>query len=124
VGIQAGWELPGLTVPPPVTRAPVPIVAPQPTRTWQVELQPFASVTVRVNTPVPDAPAVYVIVCVFAPAVIIQPLLLPLSDQLYETNPAGPLKVLPAEPQAGNGIGGARLQTGLQLTVMICVHVA
>ena len=53
----------------------------------------------------------------------VHPLLLPLSDQLYEANPAGPLKVFPLDPHDGSGVGGARTQLG-QLAVIVCVQVA
>src|SRR5437764_1028594 len=91
----------------------------QPKLTGQVVVQPFASVTVSVKSPRPAVPAVYVIVCPSAPPVIIQPLLLPASDQLYNANPAGPLNVFPVEPQTGSGSGATSSQTGLQLATIV-----
>jgi len=119
VGMQACCEVPVCLLLPPVTRQPTPAVAlPQPKLTWQVDVQPFASVTDKLKMPAPEVPAVYVMVCEFVPAVIVQPALLPVSDQLYDTEPAGPLSVLPVEPQLGSGFGTARLQT-VQLAVIV-----
>src|SRR5438067_335977 len=73
--------------------------------------QPFGRTTFSTRPTLPDAPAVYVTVCVVPPPVM-EPLVI---DQEYVVAPAGPLAALPvelAQTCAGVGvIGGVPLQS-------------